>query len=54
MAALTTQTLDIRPQYYNPKLPAHTLSSSKKYEDSSDLVHLQHLPHPVRQVETIS
>nr|DAD28113.1 TPA_asm: hypothetical protein HUJ06_029581 [Nelumbo nucifera] len=47
MAALTTQTLDICPQYYSPKLPAHMLSSSKKYEGSSDLVRLRYHMGPV-------
>ncbi|KAF6154338.1 hypothetical protein GIB67_026794 [Kingdonia uniflora] len=44
----TPQTLNLRPQYYNPKLPLpSTLSSSKKFEGSSDLVHLNYHMGPV-------
>ncbi|KAK9286840.1 hypothetical protein L1049_015245 [Liquidambar formosana] len=43
----TVQTLNVQPQYYNPKLPPRALSSSKKFEGSSDLVHLRYHMGPV-------
>ncbi|KAI7980725.1 Protein EXORDIUM-like 5 [Camellia lanceoleosa] len=44
----TVQTLDINPpHYYNPKLPPRTLSSSKKFEGSSELVDLRYHMGPV-------
>ncbi|KAK6946544.1 Protein EXORDIUM-like [Dillenia turbinata] len=44
----TYQTLDLPPpQYFNPKLPPKTLSSNKKYEGSSDLVHVKYHMGPV-------
>ncbi|XP_010266210.1 PREDICTED: protein EXORDIUM-like 5 [Nelumbo nucifera] len=47
IAAPATQTLNLRPEYYNPQLPAHALSSSNKYEGSSDLVNLRYHMGPV-------
>ncbi|KAJ7967068.1 Protein EXORDIUM-like [Quillaja saponaria] len=43
------QTLSTSPQYstFNPKLPPKTLSSSKKFEGSSDLVNLRYHMGPV-------
>ncbi|OVA03287.1 Phosphate-induced protein 1 [Macleaya cordata] len=43
----TQQTLNLKPEYYNPKLPPSTLSASKKYEGSSDLVNLRYHMGPV-------
>ncbi|GAB4853015.1 Protein EXORDIUM-like 5 [Ancistrocladus abbreviatus] len=45
-----TQTLELKPEYFNPKLPLpppRTLSSSKKFEGSSDLVKLKYHMGPV-------
>ncbi|XP_042513158.1 protein EXORDIUM-like 5 [Macadamia integrifolia] len=44
----TSQTLDLnRPEYINPKFPPSTLSTSKKFEGSSNLVHLRYHMGPV-------
>lgn len=45
-AASTVQTLQV-PEFFNPKLPPKTLSSSKKFEGSSDLVNLRYHMGPV-------
>lgn len=37
----------LMPTYFNPKLPPKALSSSKKFEGSSDLVHLRYHMGPV-------
>uniref|UniRef100_A0A2K1R620 Uncharacterized protein n=1 Tax=Populus trichocarpa TaxID=3694 RepID=A0A2K1R620_POPTR len=41
------QTLNTKPDIINPKLPPRTLSSSKKFEGSSDLVQLRYHMGPV-------
>lgn len=41
------QTISLQPQYYNPKLAPKSLSSSKKFEGSSDLVQLRYHMGPV-------
>ncbi|KAJ9178717.1 hypothetical protein P3X46_010577 [Hevea brasiliensis] len=41
------QALNTKPEYINPKLPPRTLSSSKKFEGSSDLVQLRYHMGPV-------
>ena len=43
------QTLNTKPEYFkfNPKLPPRTLSSSKKFEGSSDIVNLRYHMGPV-------
>ncbi|KAK4747720.1 hypothetical protein SAY87_014306 [Trapa incisa] len=41
------QTLNMKPQYFNPKLPPPQLTASKRYEGSSDLVHLRYHMGPV-------
>ncbi|OWM84023.1 protein EXORDIUM-like 5 [Punica granatum] len=41
------QTLSTKPQYFNPKLPLRPLSSSKRFEGSSDLVQLRYHMGPV-------
>ncbi|XP_047319542.1 protein EXORDIUM-like 5 [Impatiens glandulifera] len=41
------QTLNIKPNYYNPKLPPRSLSTSKKFEGSSNLVDLRYHMGPV-------
>lgn len=41
------QTLDLKPEHINPKLPARTLSTSKKFEGSSDLIDLRYHMGPV-------
>ncbi|KAM7482813.1 hypothetical protein LguiB_007396 [Lonicera macranthoides] len=41
------KTQDLKPQYYNPKLPLKSLSSSKKFEGSSELVNLRYHMGPV-------
>jgi hypothetical protein len=41
------QTFNTKPDIINPKLPPRTLSSSKKFEGSSDLVHLRYHMGPV-------
>ncbi|KAK4804309.1 hypothetical protein SAY86_004126 [Trapa natans] len=41
------QTLTTKPQYFNPKLPLRPLSSSKRFEGSSDMVHLRYHMGPV-------
>ncbi|KAJ6403247.1 hypothetical protein OIU84_015207 [Salix udensis] len=41
------QTLNTKPDIINPKLPPRTLSSSKKFEGSSDLVSLRYHMGPV-------
>jgi hypothetical protein len=41
------QTLEVKPQYYNPKLPIKALPSSKRFEGSSDLVNLRYHMGPV-------
>ncbi|KAK4745035.1 hypothetical protein SAY87_011347 [Trapa incisa] len=41
------QTLTTKPQHFNPKLPLRPLSSSKRFEGSSDLVHLRYHMGPV-------
>lgn len=41
------QTLNTKPEYFNPKLPPRSLSSSKKFEGSSDLVNLRYHMGPV-------
>ncbi|GFS37651.1 EXORDIUM like 5 [Actinidia rufa] len=46
-ASPAIETLDVKPQIYNPKLPPRTLSSSKKFEGSSDLVNLRYHMGPV-------
>ncbi|PSS21820.1 Protein EXORDIUM-like [Actinidia chinensis var. chinensis] len=46
-ASPSFETLDMKPQIYNPKLPPRTLSSSKKFEGSSDLVNLRYHMGPV-------
>ncbi|KAI5679591.1 hypothetical protein M9H77_00818 [Catharanthus roseus] len=46
-AAPALQTLQLQPQSFNPKLPPRTLSSSKKFEGSSDLVNLRYHMGPV-------
>ncbi|KAF3434870.1 hypothetical protein FNV43_RR21957 [Rhamnella rubrinervis] len=43
----SVQTLNTKPQYFNPKLPPRTLSTSKKFEGSSDLVRLRYHMGPV-------
>ncbi|GMH13478.1 hypothetical protein Nepgr_015319 [Nepenthes gracilis] len=47
LASPTEQTLDLRPEYFNPKLPPRALSSSKRFEGSSDLVNLRYHMGPV-------
>ncbi|GAB4838668.1 Protein EXORDIUM-like 5 [Ancistrocladus abbreviatus] len=45
-----SQTLELKPEYFNPKLPfppPRTLSSSKKFEGSSNLVNLKYHMGPV-------
>ncbi|KAL6211103.1 hypothetical protein ACLB2K_016331 [Fragaria x ananassa] len=47
-APSSVQTLHTKPTtLFNPKLPLRTLSSSKKFEGSSDLVHLRYHMGPV-------
>ncbi|EXC60108.1 hypothetical protein L484_000690 [Morus notabilis] len=41
------QTLNTKPDIFNPKLPPRSLSSSKKFEGSSDLVNLRYHMGPV-------
>ncbi|KAJ4967448.1 hypothetical protein NE237_019297 [Protea cynaroides] len=44
----TSETLNLnRPEYFNPKIPPSALSISKKFEGSSDLVHLRYHMGPV-------
>lgn len=47
-ASPTLQTLNVQqPNYFNPKLPPRTLSTSKKFEGSSELVNLRYHMGPV-------
>ncbi|KAM7470989.1 hypothetical protein LguiA_009172 [Lonicera macranthoides] len=41
------QTLNAQPEYHNPKLPPRPLSTSKKFEGSSNLVNLRYHMGPV-------
>ncbi|CBI37736.3 unnamed protein product, partial [Vitis vinifera] len=41
------ETNDFQPEVYNPKLPPRALTSSKKFEGSSDLVRLRYHMGPV-------
>ncbi|KAF4373975.1 hypothetical protein F8388_007881 [Cannabis sativa] len=43
----TVQTLNTNTEFFNPKLPPRTISSSKRYEGSSDLVNLRYHMGPV-------
>ncbi|CAN0926965.1 Protein EXORDIUM-like 5 [Linum grandiflorum] len=47
VSAAEIQTLELKPQYFNPKLPPRTLSTNKKFEGSSDLVQLRYHMGPV-------
>ena len=46
-SGVAVETNDFRPEVFNPKLPPRAFSSSKKFEGSSDLVHLRYHMGPV-------
>ncbi|KAI3834357.1 hypothetical protein MKX03_030164 [Papaver bracteatum] len=43
----TLEQQNLKPEYHNPRIPKSTLSSSKKFEGSSDLVNLRYHMGPV-------